>query len=80
MAELVADPGERELGDVLFAATGVAQHLGVDPEAGLRAAARRFDERFRHLERRAAEAGVAIDEIDPEALDQWWQEAKQAGG
>src|SRR5262249_27752247 len=43
-----------ELGDLLFAVVNLARKLGVDPERELRATARRFRERFLHIERRLA--------------------------
>ncbi|HHM04516.1 MAG TPA: nucleoside triphosphate pyrophosphohydrolase [Gammaproteobacteria bacterium] len=76
-----ADPGrlEHELGDVLFACTNLARHLGVDPETALRAANRRFERRFRHLEKRLREQGREVSQCPPEELEKRWQEAKQAG-
>ena len=46
-----------ELGDVLFAVANLARHCKVDPEAALRATNDKFERRFRHIERRLAEAG-----------------------
>ena len=37
-----ADPGQHEVGDVIFAAVAVARAAGVDPEIAVRAAASRF--------------------------------------
>lgn len=76
LAEVRADPTPHEVGDVLFAATGVAQHLGVDPESALRGAADRFQARFRVVERLADEEGVVLNEARPDTLDRWWRAAK----
>jgi tetrapyrrole methylase family protein / MazG family protein len=76
--ELRADPGARELGDVLFAAVGLAAGLDVEPEAALRAAAARFAARFRHMEAAAANDGVALGDVDDRTLDRWWRSAKAA--
>ena len=65
---------EAEFGDVLFALANLARHLDLDPEAALRGSNRRFDRRFRHVERRAAETG----RTDAAALDGFWNEAKAA--
>jgi tetrapyrrole methylase family protein/MazG family protein len=62
-----------ELGDVLFSVVNVARHLGVDPEASLRAAAAKFRTRFVAMEARAAATGAPID-------DDLWDEVKNAGG
>ena len=63
-----------ELGDVLFTVANLARHVGADPESCTRAANRKFERRFRELERRigatAAEAPAASD------LDTIWSEVK----
>ncbi len=61
-----------ELGDLLHAITSLARHLGVDPEAALRAANGRFESRFAHVEQRARQSGAR----DVETLETYWQEAK----
>ena len=63
-----------ELGDLLLAATSLARHLDIDPEAALRAANVRFATRFRHVETRARASGAS----DVPTLETYWQEAKAA--
>jgi len=63
---------EHELGDALLALTNLARHLDVDPEQALRAANRRFETRFRHVEQRAAATGAA----SLLELERYWDEAK----
>jgi len=77
LAEVLEDPSPSEAGDLLFAATGVSVHLGIDPEAALRGAAGRFRDRFVVVEQLAAEAGVDLTEVDGATLDSWWSEAKR---
>ncbi len=61
-AELLPDgPG---VGESLFAVAAAAKLAGIDPEAELRGAARRFDEQVR-----AAEDAARADGHDPSALD-----------
>ncbi len=66
----------REIGDLLFAVVNLARHLAIDPERELRAASRRFRERFHHIERRLAEQGRRPSEARLAELDALWEEAK----
>jgi tetrapyrrole methylase family protein/MazG family protein len=68
---------EEELGDVLFVLVNLSRFLGVDPELALLGACRKFDRRFRHIERMAAEAGKRLEDLSLEEMDRWWNEAKQ---
>jgi ATP diphosphatase len=63
-----------ELGDLLFSAVNYARHLGVDPEAALREASAKFETRFRRVE---AIADKPLNEINIEALEVLWQQAKR---
>ena len=65
-----------EYGDLLFAMANVARHLGIDPEAALRAANGKFERRFRHIEARLAERGKAPVQSDLAEMDALWDEAK----
>ena len=65
-----------ELGDVLFAVANLARHCKVDPEAALRATNDKFERRFRHIERRLAEAGRKPADATLEQMETLWQEAK----
>jgi ATP diphosphatase len=76
-AELEADPGAGELGDVLFAAVGAARAVGADPELALRASATRFRERVERATRLAAEAGQRFDELSPDLQLRWYEEARR---
>ena len=65
-----------ELGDLLFAVVNVARHLGVEPEAALRAATLKFRRRFEQLEVLARERGLVLQTAGLEALDTLWAEVK----
>jgi uncharacterized protein YabN with tetrapyrrole methylase and pyrophosphatase domain len=67
---------EEEIGDLLFAAVNLARQLGVEPEAALRAANRKFTRRFRHVEARAAEDNVPLDTAGLTRLDGYWNEIR----
>jgi len=65
-----------EFGDLLFVLVNVARRHGIESEAALRAANDKFRRRFRSVERRAAEQGVALRDLDFDALDELWHAAK----
>lgn len=71
--ELIAE----ELGDVLFSVTNLARHLKVDPEAALRCANQKFEQRFRGVEAQALQANKALNECTLEELEAWWVEVKR---
>jgi tetrapyrrole methylase family protein/MazG family protein len=72
------EPAERlhEIGDVLFALANLARWLGVDPEEALRLANRRWVDRYAAVEALAAERGLHLAELDPDAKDALWEEVK----
>lgn len=67
---------EAEIGDLLFSAVNLARKSGVDAETALAAATNRFIERFRFIERRAAEAGRNVEDMSLEEMDRHWEDAK----
>jgi ATP diphosphatase len=62
---------EEELGDLLFAVVNLARHLNIDPEDTLRKANRKFEKRFRSIEKTLGFEAMSLDE--KEAL---WRSAK----
>jgi ATP diphosphatase len=67
---------ESEVGDIFLAMVNLARHLGVDAEAALRKANRRFEDRFRLMEKAAAVDGSELREESLQQLEQRWQAAK----
>lgn len=66
-----------EFGDLLFSVVNLARHLDIDAEQALRDANRKFESRFRHMERLIAVSGEQVSELDLEALERYWQRAKE---
>lgn len=69
---------EAEIGDVLFTVVNLARKLDCDAEGALRAANRRFADRFAHIEDRLRHEGRTPDQASMEEMDALWQEAKRA--
>jgi NTP pyrophosphatase (non-canonical NTP hydrolase) len=65
-----------EFGDLLFVLVNVARKRDVDAEAAMRAANTKFRRRFGSVERAAAARGVALRDLDFDALDALWDAAK----
>ena len=72
-AETEHDRKLEELGDLLFAVVNLARHLNVEPEAALREANHKFEQRFRAIETAPGFADLPLD--DKEAL---WARVKKA--
>jgi len=67
-----------ELGDLLFAVVNLARHLDIDPEQALAGANRKFEGRFRTMEQAIDSTGQAMQDLDLEALETCWEEAKSS--
>ncbi len=67
---------EEEYGDLLLVVVNLGRKLGIDAEAALRAASRKFGRRFARVERLAAEQGVELRALAFEELDDLWRTAK----
>ena len=65
-----------EFGDLLLVVVNVGRKLGIETEAALRAANEKFRWRFGRVERLATDRGAALRDLDFEALDRLWAEAK----
>ena len=66
-----------EFGDVLFALANVARHLGIDPEAALRATNEKFTRRFAYIETELEKRGREPKDSDLAEMDVLWNQAKE---
>ena len=77
LAELDAESDHHrmldELGDLLFAVVNLARYLNVEPEAALREANRKFEGRFREIEKAPGFADMPLEE-----KEELWVAAKKA--
>lgn len=66
-----------ELGDLMFALVNVVRKHKLDPEAVLRAANTKFEQRFRRVEQALAAAGKTPAQSDLAEMDALWQQLKK---
>jgi MazG family protein len=65
-----------EFGDLVLVLVNLARRHGIEAEAAVRAANAKFRRRFASVERGAAAQGVALRDLDFDALDALWDAAK----
>ncbi|HSM38984.1 MAG TPA: nucleoside triphosphate pyrophosphohydrolase [Candidatus Limnocylindrales bacterium] len=65
-----------ELGDLLFATVNLARWMKLDPEEAMRAANRRWIDRYERVEALAASRGLVLADLSPESKDELWNEVK----
>lgn len=68
---------EEEFGDLLFVVANLGRHLGVDPEAALRATNAKFTRRFEAVEAKLAARGKTPSDSDLAEMDALWEEVKK---
>ena len=73
-----AADGQRfeEFGDLMFVMANLARHLGIDPEAALRAANAKFQRRFSYIEQQLQKAEKHPSQSNLAEMDALWDEAK----
>lgn len=76
-----AEPGSpnaaEEIGDLLFTLVNIARKHGIDAEEALRGTCDKFVRRWKDMEGSAAEQGSDIADLDLDAMEQLWQQAKE---
>jgi tetrapyrrole methylase family protein/MazG family protein len=74
-----ADQVALELGDILFTLVNVARLSGVHPETALSGAIKKFERRFRAMEKIIAESGRELESVPQDEKDRIWEEIKSQG-
>jgi ATP diphosphatase len=67
---------EDEIGDLLFAATNLARHYDIDPEAALRRTNAKFERRFGAIEAALKAQDRSLEDADLDEMERLWTEAK----
>ncbi len=68
---------EEEMGDLLFATVNLARHLGTKAEIAIAKSKRKFERRFREVERIVAARGLEMTGVDLETMEEVWQQVKR---
>jgi len=68
---------EAEFGDLLFTLANIARRLGINLEAALRQANRKFYQRFGYMEKMCRERGANFAELSFDERNALWEEAKK---
>ncbi len=79
IAEANDDERESEFGDLLFALVNWARWLNIEPESALRMTNQKFYRRFHYIEEQASLKETPLENLDLQAMDALWDEAKAKG-
>jgi ATP diphosphatase len=74
--ELSPEEQFEEFGDLMFVMANLGRHLGIEPEAALRAANAKFTRRFAGVEAKLAEIGKTPQDSDLAEMDAMWDAVK----
>jgi len=66
-----------EFGDMLFTMVNVARFAGIHPETALAEATRKFEKRFKHMEKNVNQNNRKIDMVSRSEMNQLWLTAKE---
>jgi tetrapyrrole methylase family protein/MazG family protein len=67
----------KEFGDLLFTLANIGRRLGIDLEAALRQANRRFYQRFTYMEEVCRQRGINFGDLSFDEQNALWEEAKR---
>ena len=65
-----------EFGDVLFTLVNVARFANIHPEIALKGSTKKFERRFRHMERQISKRKREMESFSQDELNGLWEEAK----
>jgi len=68
-----------EFGDILFTLVNVARFSGIHPETALAGAVKKFERRFRAMEKIIADSGRGLASVPQEEKDRIWEGIKSQG-
>lgn len=68
---------KEELGDLFFSLAQLSRHLGIEPEENLRAANKKFLNRFRKMENLMIKENINLEDLDQEEMDFYWERIKK---
>ncbi|OBU24498.1 nucleoside triphosphate pyrophosphohydrolase [Photobacterium aquimaris] len=82
MEEVIQTPQQQhkiaeEMGDLLFSVVNLSRHLDVKPEHALQQANKKFERRFRQVEKNVLEQGKSLGQCSLTELDLEWNRVKQ---
>jgi tetrapyrrole methylase family protein / MazG family protein len=66
-----------EFGDLFFTLANISRRMGIDPEASLRQANRKFYRRFSYMEKLCRERGQDLGKLSFDEQNALWEEAKK---
>ena len=69
-----------EIGDIFFVATNIARLAGCEPETSLILSNRKFEKRFRKMEKEARKNNQSIEALNLHDLEALWERAKKVVG
>ncbi|MBW2179655.1 MAG: nucleoside triphosphate pyrophosphohydrolase [Deltaproteobacteria bacterium] len=80
IAEDKQDRIEMEYGDVLFTLVNIARFLKLHPETALKRAIRKFENRFKNMEKTVLKSGKTLESMSQDEMDLIWDMYKTKVG
>ncbi|MBU4034939.1 MAG: nucleoside triphosphate pyrophosphohydrolase, partial [Proteobacteria bacterium] len=67
-----------EFGDILFTLVNIARFAAIHPETALKESIKKFETRFRAMEKMATQSGRDIDSLSRDEFDTMWENVKRS--